>query len=242
MPSLSPVITRYWHTQVSTGQLLHQDADLSVRINSDLSEHNGVIVLRPVGGPALVELMPAMAEQAGLLAGLPLSEALLRHRLADAGIVLNGADHLYYFSEAARQALLRDAPDARVRQLGPQDADAFARFHAAASAQDLDNAWVELDHWAVYGAFVQGQLVCAASMYEWDDARITDTGVLTLDAFRGQGHARAVVRDICRHAYAQGYEPQYRCQFDNHASVALARAVGLTLYGTWEIVLPDDDE
>ncbi|WP_244590783.1 GNAT family N-acetyltransferase [Xenorhabdus hominickii] len=67
------------------------------------------------------------------------------------------------------------------------------------------------------------------------DAQIADTGVLTLESFRGKGHARKVVRAISKYAYIQGYEPQYRCQIDNFASSALARAAGLKLFGKWEI-------
>jgi hypothetical protein len=31
------------------------------------------------------------------------------------------------------------------------DEAVFAEFQAQASEQDLDDAWVELDHWAVFG-------------------------------------------------------------------------------------------
>lgn len=96
-----------------------------------------------------------------------------------------------------------------------------------------------LDHWAVFGAFDEDRLVCAASMYPWEDAQIVDTGVLTLPPFRGKGHAHNVVRVISRYAYEQGFEPQYRCQLDNQASVALAKAAGLTLFGKWQLVSPD---
>lgn len=69
--------------------------------------------------------------------------------------------------------------------------------------------------------------------------QIAETGVLTLPPFRGKGHARNVVRAISRYAYEQGFEPQYRCQLDNQASVALAKAAGLTLFGKWQVVSPD---
>lgn len=71
--------------------------------------------------------------------------------------------------------------------------------------------------------------------YPWEDnAQIADLGVLTLTPFRGKGHARKVVRSISKYARDQGYEPQYRCQLDNLASTALAKAAGLTLFGKWE--------
>ncbi|GGT45227.1 hypothetical protein GCM10010207_51840 [Streptomyces atratus] len=75
----------------------------------------------------------------------------------------------------------------------------------------MDDAYVELAHRAVSGAFADERLVRAASMYPWDDSTVADLGVLTLPSFRGQGHARRVVRAICRHAAGQGHEPQYRC-------------------------------
>ncbi|MDE9448355.1 GNAT family N-acetyltransferase, partial [Xenorhabdus bovienii] len=78
-----------------------------------------------------------------------------------------------------------------------------------------------------------------ASMYPWDNAKIADLGVLTLASFRCKGHARKVVRTISKFAHSQGYEPQYRCQLDNAASSALAKATGLTLFGKWELVSPD---
>ncbi|WP_255412777.1 GNAT family N-acetyltransferase [Elizabethkingia sp. YR214] len=64
-------------------------------------------------------------------------------------------------------------------------------------------------------------------------------GVLTLPNYRGKGHARNLVHTICKYTLQQGYEPQYRCQIDNHASVALAAASGLTLYGKWDLIASD---
>ncbi|MNW69357.1 hypothetical protein D3C74_483430 [compost metagenome] len=46
---------------------------------------------------------------------------------------------------------------------------------------------------------------------------------------------------MMRHALSRGLEPQYRCQLDNVASVALAAASGLALFGTWEVPTPEDD-
>ncbi len=105
--------------------------------------------------------------------------------------------------------------------------------------EDLDAAYVELDHWAVFGLFEGNTLVCAASMYPWDDARIADLGVLTAEQYRGKGYAVKLVRSICRYALNQGYTPQYRCQLDNLASVGLAKAAGLSHFGKWEVISPN---
>lgn len=78
-----------------------------------------------------------------------------------------------------------------MRQLTEQDDAIFSAFESSASEQDLDDAYVELDHWAVFGSFEQNRLVCAASMYPWgEDVQIADLGILTLSAYRGKGHAR----------------------------------------------------
>jgi len=37
-------------------------------------------------------------------------------------------------------------------------------------------------------------------------------------------------------AIESGYEPQYRCQFDNASSVALAASAGFALFGDWDVV------
>lgn len=151
-------------------------------------------------------------------------------------MALHGADYLFYFTDAEKHAVRGERGGAGVRRLTSDDGDVFAGFASAAPEHDLDDAFVELDHWAVFGSFEQDRLVSAASMYPWDDSRLADLGVITLPPFRGKGHARRVVRAISRYAYEQGYEPQYRCQLDNQASVALAKAAGLTLFGTWNVV------
>lgn len=181
-------------------------------------------------------MTPALADRLSLRGGTSVSEPQLRTALAEADITMHGADCLFYFTEAAKTELLQEESPAHVRQLTEADEDLFKAFEAASSDQDLDDAYVELDHWAVFGAIEDDRLVAAASNYPWGGARLADTGVLTLPAYRGKGHGRAVVRALSRHAYGEGYEPQYRCQLDNHASIATAAGAGLTQFGTWEVV------
>lgn len=238
MSLFSQIISDYWRLPFEQGERLFHADGFSVTVNPELDQDRRVIVLETAEGQVMATLTPAMADWLGLYGASELSEAILRRLLRERGIALHGADYLFYFTEADKTALQRDAPSDNLRRLTEQDGDAFAAFQAAAPEQDLDDAYVELDHWAVYGAFDQGRIVCAASMYPWDDAAIADLGVLTLPAHRGQGLARQVVRAICRHAYQQGYQPQYRCQLDNHASRALAAAAGLSVFGKWEVVSP----
>ncbi|CDL81132.1 GNAT family N-acetyltransferase [Xenorhabdus szentirmaii] len=121
---------------------------------------------------------------------------------------------------------MQEKSEGALRELTKEgDETVFSEFQSSAPEQDLGSTYVELEHWLVFGAFEHEHLVSAASMYPWSNAQIADIGVLTLEAFRGKGYARKVVRAMSKHAYMQGYEPQYRCQLDNHASLAVAKAV-----------------
>ncbi|MER5371517.1 GNAT family N-acetyltransferase [Streptomyces sp. NPDC002722] len=232
-------ITDFWLVPSPTSRLIHGDSAFSVTVDTALDEDERLTILTTTEGSTRVLLTPAVAEAVCLEEVHPVDETGFRQRLEKSGISLHGADNLFYFTHEARKNLLGEPDAPSIRPLTDADADVFGQFEEAASEQDLDDASVELDHWAVYGAFEDGQLVCVASMYPWNDAPLADLGVLTLPSYRGRGHARRLVRAISRHALARGHEPQYRCQLDNHASVAAAGSAGLTLFGTWDVVSPD---
>ncbi|MGO4697845.1 GNAT family N-acetyltransferase [Paenibacillus sp. 2TAB26] len=224
------------------GDILYSDEVFTVAINTDLSEDRRVMVLETFVGRVMAVLTPALAEKLSLYQRQDHSEPTFRRKLNEAGVTLHGADYLFYFSEADKNVLLQENLEGVLRRLSEQDDSVFSEFQSSASEQDLDDAYVELDHWAVFGSFEQNRLVSAASMYPWENAQVADLGVLTLTSFRGKGHARKVVRSISKYAYDQGYEPQYRCQLDNLASVSLAKAAGLTLFGKWDVISPDSTD
>ena len=235
----SSVVTDFWRATFSGEDLVPPDAAFAVAVNADLGEDRRVMVLHTTDGAVRAVLTPSLADAVGLRELRPRSEADLRRALSEAGVALHTADNLFYFSRSELDTLLGEDPHPDVRRLSDADAALFARFQSSAPQQDLEDAYVELDHWAVFGAFTQDRLAAAASMYPWGDARLADLGVLTLPAYRGRGHARAVVRAACKYAAQQGYEPQYRCQSDNYASLAVAKAAKLTHFGTWEVVSSD---
>ncbi|WP_332687783.1 GNAT family N-acetyltransferase [Devosia sp.] len=239
MSIFSLTITDFWRAQFLNGDILHSDDIFTVTADPDLDEDCRVMVLETVDGRGMAVLTPELAVKAGLRKRQGLSIAAFRNALTEAGVTLHGADRVFHFTEAEKKRLMLDEPAAGPRRLSSEDKAVFTGFQAQASEQDLDGAFVELDHWLVFGLFEQDRLVCAASMYPWMDGRVADLGVLTLEPFRGKGHARKVVRSISRHAWELGYEPQYRCQPDNAASILLASKAGLELFGTWEVVSPD---
>ncbi|WP_211327074.1 GNAT family N-acetyltransferase [Chitinophaga flava] len=211
-------------------------------VSPHLDEDSPITVLEMPDGQIRVALTPALADHLDLHPQQNLTAQDFRRKLNEADVQLHGADYLFYFLEEEKQILLQEPVKANVRRLTAQDKVIFDAFCSQASEEDLDGAYVELDHWAVFGAFDEDRLACAASIYAWGDTKIMDLGVLTLDAFRGRGHARQVVRAICQYALENGYEPQYRCQLDNLASVALAKSTGLTLFAKWDTIFPDSGD
>lgn len=238
MPILSTVATDHWKAPFLSGTTLYNDGTFLMTVNPDLKDNERVMLLEPVDGPAMAVLTPQMVALAGLDHPQNMSVSAFRRQMEQAGIIFNGADYIFFFPEDEKARLMKEATEGNIRRLTADDAAAFETFCAASSEEDLDGAYVELDHWRVMGAFEGGQLVCAASMYPWDDAAIADLGVLTLTAVRGKGYARKVTRAICRLACEEGYEPQYRCQLDNLASVALAKTVGVALFAKWDVLSP----
>lgn len=239
MAAFEDVVEEHWFGYHDSRQILSENGPFSLVADTEM--HYGTLVeVLQTATPAriLVTVAPGFADDVGLGATTrSLDDVLLA--LGRAGKVLNGADDLFYFARHERVTLRVETDRPGIRSLGDADAAAFAGFVAHCSEPDLDSAFVALDHWLVVGAFVDEQLVSVASMYPWGNGHFADTGVLTVPSHRGEGHARRVVRAISRQAIARGYEPQYRCQLDNAASIALARSAGLTLFGTWDVVLAD---
>ncbi|MBX8826942.1 GNAT family N-acetyltransferase [Ochrobactrum sp. SFR4] len=233
----SSIITAFWKQSYSTGDKLYSDADFSIYANPELDEDESGTILTTEGKTA-VSLHPQLADRLDLHSE-PMSDAVFRQKLVEHKIAFHGADYLFYFPAGVAASLAPAEPSRNVRRLTADDEAAFTTFCAASSEDDLDAAYVELDHWLVFGAFDGDRLVCAASMYSWQETKIADMGVLTLPTYRGKGYARDTVHAISKHATSLGFEPQYRCQLDNQASVSLAKSAGLSLFGTWDNLLPD---
>ncbi|PWD52185.1 GNAT family N-acetyltransferase [Serinibacter arcticus] len=211
----------------------------------DLPAHRRFQVLRTTGAGGLLTTTPELAAHLRLAPGEQLHEAAVARVVEDAaavGVHLNGADHVFHLSQPERAAVRAEGSADGVRLLSPEDGDdvaAFAAFGRAAPPDDAEEAYVELEHWRVVGAFDGDRLVAAASAYPWAGSVLADIGVLTLPEVRGRGHGRACVRRLSGAVLAAGHEPLYRCQLDNAASVGLARSAGFTAFGTWEVVVGD---
>lgn len=229
----SPLVLSHWIPDSADGS---PESGAVVSIDPSLSANRSVSLLRLENGGAVLTLSPARADELDLTAGDRVDEADLAARITGSGIAFHDPDHLFYLP-VTEQALLRgQGQDAVTRQLTSADAAVFEEFTRQAPEDDLDEAFVELDHWLVVGTFLDERLVCAASMYPWSGTQLADLGVITLPEHRGRGLGRATVRVISAEALRRGYEPQYRCQLDNAPSAALARASGFDRLGGWEVI------
>ncbi|MGG4604053.1 GNAT family N-acetyltransferase [Paenalcaligenes sp. Me131] len=238
------VINQYWQ-EPFVGRTIYSDEHLRIVINPQLDADEGVTILHTLSNThTAIALLPHIAEALHSHGVLHSSEGLtadrIRMALAELGIVMHGADCLYYVPNDVRQAWLNEAENSAIRQLSPDDAMLFAELEYHTSDDDLDMAQVAIDDWAAFGVWEEqnGTLVGAASIYPWCNAPILDIGIFTLTTARGQGHATQLLRAVGRYAMAHHYELQYRSQADNHASIALAEAAGLALFGYWEIPTP----
>jgi GNAT superfamily N-acetyltransferase len=233
----SPVVPGMWNADI----VMTPSADgIVVVVDPDAADDRSVSLVHVTDGPRILTVSPSRAVQLSIEAGSRIASDDLAPLMASAGITLNDPDHLYYFTVDEQARLLDEPTPTATRVLTFDDAHEFSRFTDAAPEADVEEAYVELDHWLVVGTFVDDRLVSAASMYPWGAAGLADIGVLTLPAFRGRGLGRATVRAAAAAAITAGREPQYRCQTSNDPSVRLADAAGLTLFGDWWVVLPVD--
>src|SRR5699024_9027834 len=191
----SLVVSNFWDRSLA-GTVVDENESIRLTLDSHLPPEQAVGILTTEDA-VRVCLHPKVAAAAGLdRPPQRLEPAQVRARLQAGGVPLNGADHLHYFPQAAAEQLSAEPDAPGVRELTADDADLFAAFTAACREEDLDEAYVELDHWLVVGVLRPGVPVAAARAYVWQDSALADVGVITHPQHRRQGHARAVVRAI----------------------------------------------
>jgi GNAT superfamily N-acetyltransferase len=206
-------------------------------VDDTLPEDRSLMLLQPVGRGGILSATSKTLVRLGLHWQTKIQSQELARTLTAANIELNGADYLFYLPVEEQLVLRSELVPSLTRRLHGADGDAFAVLSAEMPEEDLDEAFIQLDHWLTFGTFVDDRLACVASMYRWRGTHLADLGVVTLPAYRGKGLARVTVRALSAAALEQGYEPQYRCQLDNAPSVALARSAGFSRFGTWDVIV-----
>ena len=122
----------------------------------------------------------------------------------------------------------------QVRRLTTTDAETMSTLHKANTPEDVDEAFVEVDHEIAYGCLLGEQLVAAASGYE--RAGFLDIGVITHPEFRKMGLGRAVVGSVCSWAIDRGIIAQYRHDVLNAKSKGVAKGLNFQMYFKSETV------
>lgn len=235
MHQQASAVAIYWGRLFESGTCVPTRDSFSLVINPSLTDERRAMIMMPANGSTRAAISPNTASTLGVASDIPpVSLQWLREALHTAGVELHAPDVIYHVA-ATGLPPARSGNAVEVRQLASDDASLFDEFMSQISVDDREDASVELGHWATFGAFVESELLAVASIYPWGGAAIADMGVLTMPRARGMGLASSLVRAMVDHAEGGGYEAQYRCQFDNVASTALAQSLGLTPYGKWEV-------
>lgn len=238
MNNFSDVVHRYWKSQMINGDIVHFDELLTLVSNPKLDDSYKMMILEMTNKHIMVVANPVVASELKLSNLKEYSIASLRKEISKCKLVLHPADYIYYLPYNK----VPNTPEAEdgiiIRVLNREfDKQVFNQFESICTEDDLDGAYVSLDHWVVYGAFDKGILIGVCSMYTWDSTKLADLGVIIADPYRGRGIGTRLVKTISRDVVSKGYVPQYRCQTDNKPSIALAEASGFDLFGEWEVIV-----
>ncbi len=240
---VNAVIAAHWNLPTTRGETLVDLPGFTVMVDATLGEKRRVVELIAPDGSHRFSLRSEAAEALALRTSPPANAEALLAALAAAGERFHDWELVFYLSPAARQTVEAEAAADGIRVITAADAELFKAFEAANTEDDLEEAYVEADHWlAVAHLGDDGAITAAASAYPWDGTLLADVGVITAPGARGKGLATAVVRTISRLIIERGYEPQYRCQDINMASQATANRSGYELFARWRVVTGDDPE
>jgi RimJ/RimL family protein N-acetyltransferase len=97
---------------------------------------------------------------------------------------------------------------------------------------NLETLAVELERYAPMLALVEDGAAVSLCFSARLTEQAAEAGVETLERYRGRGNAPAVVTAWAHAVRATGRIPFYGTSWDNHASRAVARKLGLIMYAT----------
>ena len=230
--SFSRMVYEYWAGEFPIKNSKKENQEISFHIS--LSATDELSILQCVDGQIGVSMSERIASKLMFNQGSTINDLNdIYERLSKNNLNMNGSDNLYYLS---KDKLVIPNFDHPAIMLDNSHDSQVRAFQAKCSEEELDNAFVELDHWAVTGLFVNEQLVCMASAYPWDDSSLCDIGIITVPEMRRKGYAKHVLSVLCQHILDSQLIPQYRCQLDNLESISLAQSFGFKLFGTWDLL------
>lgn len=192
-----------------------------------IAEHTFALI-----DPAYTQLLKDIILQ--LPPNTSLSGAAIQQALGEKTIESHDVDLIHYLPPLALPDLTVPPPFS-VRALTLADQAQLATLHNHCTPEEVDNAYVEIDHEIVFGCFHGTELVAATSGYRI--AGFMDIGVLTHLKFRKLGLGNLVVAALSAWAIAHNIIAQYRCNIHNPGSMGIARALKFRHYFSSENIV-----
>jgi RimJ/RimL family protein N-acetyltransferase len=112
------------------------------------------------------------------------------------------------------------------------------QFYADCSEKDQETLDLTFDEEVALGLYNQGRLAAISRYAPIRDSGIADITVVVRAGERGLGYSTPLVSEIIKLALEQGYEPKYRVDESNAASIAIANRLGfkpLSHILAWEV-------
>jgi GNAT superfamily N-acetyltransferase len=198
---------------------------------------NGPIELWPVGEHIVVELAPEReTELQAIIAQFPADHRLTLDDLKRIwGEVRTERMPLYAIDADLFRPFAVPAPYT-LRQLTPDDQQAFDAFQAQCSENEREEGEVAIEHDIAFGIFDGERIVTASSVYVWRG--FIDIGILTDPAYRGRGLGKAAVSVCVEHYLPGDILVGYRHDINNLGSKGIAVGLGFTCYGIADGIVP----
>lgn len=204
----------------------------SVLIPRDHLAGSGAIHLTHMSARSFAELDPSLHADFGqALLVMARDQALTAGRIQ--GVVpptrVLSVDHglIFHLEPRLRVGHIPNPPFER-RPLEGSDAPALLELFDACQPNEVDDAFVAVDHEIAFGIFEGKRLVAAGSGYRRNG--FMDLGEITHPAYRGRRLAPAIVAALSQQAIIREITAQYRCDVTNTSSSRVAEVCGFTRF------------
>lgn len=111
-------------------------------------------------------------------------------------------------------------------------------FYSDCSEKDQETLDLTFDEEVALGLYSNGRIAAISRYAPIRETGIADITVVVRNGERGLGYSTPLVSEILKLALAQGFEPKYRVDESNHASIAIANRLGFTPLShilAWEV-------